>query len=98
MDATTLGMLGVIAALIVGAVVVWRMIRTVSRERLMRCPETEAITLVGVEHGGDGAPVVRRCALWPERAECAQRCLERCEETSSSFPVNLSALRPFGPR
>ena len=103
MDATTLVMLGVIFALVAGAVLVWRMILRVSKDRLMRCPETGAITLVGVEpvaaRDGESAPVVCRCALWPEqKANCKQRCLERYEETSAGYPVNLSALRPFGPR
>jgi hypothetical protein len=66
----------------------------------MRCPKTGAVTLVGVERtawrDGAWAPVVCRCALWPENAGCEQRCLERFEETTAGCPVSLSALRPFG--
>jgi hypothetical protein len=101
MDTTTLGMLAVIAAVVAGALIVSKMILRVSKDRFMRCPETGAITLVGVDcvasQDGGSKPVVCRCALWPEKAGCAQRCLERYEESSAGYPVNLSALRPFGP-
>jgi hypothetical protein len=100
MDTTTLGMLIVIATVVASAFIVWQIILRVSKDRLMRCPETGAITLVGVEcvatRDGDVKPVVCNCALWPEKAGCAQRCLERYDESSASYPANLSALRPFG--
>lgn len=79
--------------------IAWR----ASKDRLMRCPETDSITLVGVEraspHAAKAPAVkVRRCGLWPEKMDCAQGCLARYKETSPDYRVNLNALRPFKPR
>ena len=79
--------------------VIW-ISRQVWKDRLMRCPETGAIALVGVDHAspGDGsAPmlVVRRCGLWPSRAGCDRGCLARYEESLPGFSPRLSALRPI---
>lgn len=79
--------------------VIW-ISRQVWKDRLMRCPETGVIALVGVEYASpdDGsAPklVVRRCGLWPSKPGCAHGCLERYEETVLGFPPNLKALRPI---
>lgn len=101
---TVLSMLGWIVAIVVlvafGGWVMWLAARF-STDRLMRCPETGAVTLVGVREAarpaGKGTkPVVWRCELWPERKDCAQRCLVRYNETEPGFRINLHALRPFG--
>jgi hypothetical protein len=97
----TLGWIVAIAALVAaGAWVIWLAGRF-SSDRLMRCPETGAITLVGVHEAtqldGKGTePVVWRCELWPERKICARSCLVRYKETEPGFRINLHALRPFG--
>ncbi len=75
-------------------------VRRVGKDRLMRCPETGSITLVGVEpaarHAGREPEVtVRRCVLWPEKMGCARGCLARYRETSPDYRINLDALRPF---
>ena len=103
MDFSTLGwIVGVVAALALVLYVFW-MIARVWKDRLMRCPETGAITLVGIEPAArqDGqapAVAVQRCGLWPEKRQCTQGCLARYRETSSGYKVKLSALRPFKPR
>ena len=79
--------------------VIW-ISRQVWKDRLMRCPETGAIALVGVDYAapGDGsAPrlVVRRCGLWPSKAGCAHGCLARYEETAPGLPPSLKDLRPI---
>ena len=79
---------------------VYRIIRQNGSERLVRCPETGAITLVSIAHAarreGDApAPEIRRCALWQDRQDCAQGCLTRHAEMSPGYRVNLQALRPF---
>ncbi|HEY7658742.1 MAG TPA: hypothetical protein VH881_17910 [Burkholderiales bacterium] len=97
----TLGWIVAIAALVAaGAWVIWLAGRF-SSDRLMRCPETGAITLVGIHEatqldGKGTAPVVWRCELWPERKICARSCLVRYKETEPGFRINLHALRPFG--
>jgi hypothetical protein len=97
----TLGWIVVIAALVAfGAWVIWLAGRF-SSDRLMRCPETGAITLVGVHEvtqldGKGTEPVVWRCELWPEKKNCAQSCLARYNETQPGFRINLHSLRPFG--
>jgi len=101
---TVLTMLGWIAAISAfvafGAWVIWLTGRF-STDRLMRCPETGAVTLVGVDEvprpeGKGTRPVVWRCELWPERKNCAQSCLLRYNETEPGFRINLHGLRPFG--
>jgi hypothetical protein len=97
----TLGWIVMIAALVAtGAWVIWLAGRF-SSDRLMRCPETGAITLVGIHEatqldGKGTAPVVWRCELWPERKICARSCLVRYKETEPGFRINLHSLRPFG--
>lgn len=89
---------GIAAWVVFVAYVIW-ISRQVWKDRLVRCPETGAVALVGVDHvsAGDGsAPrlVVRRCGLWPSRAGCARGCLARYEE-SAGFAPGFNALRPF---
>ena len=89
-----------IAAWLVFVLYVFWIARQVWKDRLMRCPETGSITLVGVEFGSPragNAPelTVQRCGLWPEKLGCARGCLARYGETSPGFTVNLDALRPF---
>lgn len=66
----------------------------------MRCPETGAITLVGVEYasarnGKAPEPTVKRCGLWPGKAACALRCLARYGDTLPDFLDSLKTLEPF---
>jgi hypothetical protein len=97
----TLGWAVAIAALVTVGAWVIRLAGRFSSDRLMRCPETGAVTLVGVHEitqldGKGTEPVVWRCELWPERKNCAQSCLARYKETEPGFRINLHALRPFG--
>lgn len=90
----------IVALVAFGGWVVW-LTNRFSTDRLMRCPETGAVTLVGVDEvsrpdGKGTQPVVWRCELWPERKNCAQNCLVRYGETEPGFRINLHALRPFG--
>lgn len=76
--------------------IAWR----VCKNRLMRCPETGAITLVSIEpasrRAGKAPGVkIQQCGLWPEKMDCAHGCLARYGETSPGYRVNLDALRPF---
>ena len=99
-DFATAGwMVGIAAALALSLYVGW-IIWRVGKDRLMRCPETGAVTLVGIEpdsrRAGKAPEVmVQRCGLWPEKMGCAQGCLARYDETSPGYKVNLDALRPF---
>ena len=98
---TILGWTVAIVALVAfGGWVMWLAGRF-SSDRLMRCPETGAVTLVGVHEvarpdGKGSTPVVWRCELWPQRKDCAQSCLVRYHETEPGFRINIDALRPFG--
>jgi hypothetical protein len=96
------GVLGIAGLVMAGALMVW-LIDRFARSRMMRCPETGAITLVRVVpvKAGEGTePGVRveSCDSWPERKGCAQGCLARYAETGPGVRVNLDALRPFDPR
>lgn len=96
---TAAWMLG-IAMLATLALVVYRMVTQLRNLTLMRCPETGAVTLVGVEAApgrAGNAPrlTVRQCDLWPERRNCGRGCLARYPETKPGYRVNLDALRPF---
>lgn len=99
-DLAILGWTMAIATVVAfGAWVIW-LTNHYLTGRLMRCPETDAVTLVRVEDvacpGGKATePVVQWCELWPDRKDCAQGCLVRYEETKPGFKINLDALRPF---
>jgi hypothetical protein len=100
MDLVTLGWMATSAVLAAVALYVLWLIVQFSSYRVMRCPDTGAITLVRVgqvssPHGGAPVARVHRCQLWPGKAGCGQGCLERYDETSDGVPVNLDALRPF---
>ncbi len=76
------------------------LVEGVSKNRLMRCPETGAVAFIGAERvsrrdGEAPAVVVRSCEFWPERKDCAQGCLARYHETEAGYRVRLDALRPF---
>jgi hypothetical protein len=82
-----------------GLYTLW-LIAHASSDRLMRCPRTGGIALVGVlsvasRGGHDRQPVVHRCSLWPENHGCGQGCLARYRETGSGLRINAVALRPF---
>lgn len=75
---------------------------TASRGRMMRCPQTGAISIVQVvpRAAGEGrAPglMVKQCDLWPQNSGCTEGCLARYRETAPGLRVNLKALRPFEP-
>lgn len=79
---------------------VLRLITRLSKDRMMRCPNTGAITIVGVVQvpspdGGEPVALVHRCQLWPEKTGCGQGCLERYDETRDGVPINVDGLRPF---
>jgi hypothetical protein len=89
---------GIVAWAAFALYVIW-IARRVWKDRLMRCPETGTIALVGVDYespepGGTPRLVVRRCGLWPARAGCARHCLERFE-TMPGFAPDLKKLRPI---
>jgi hypothetical protein len=59
---------------------IYRVIGLVPTGRLIRCPETGAITFVefGRASPGDGSEAkvtVQSCELWPGYYQCAGRCL-----------------------
>jgi hypothetical protein len=94
--------IAVVGLLVFGGLLYW-VVDLVTRDRLMRCPETGSVVFVGVVPAspGDksGAEVtVRRCDLWPARKACARGCLARYPETAAGLRVNLNSLRPFEPQ
>ncbi|MBI3043389.1 MAG: hypothetical protein HYY78_11280 [Betaproteobacteria bacterium] len=100
MDMVTLEWVATGAVLAAVAFYVLRLIAQVSKYSLMRCPNTGAITQVGVlqvssRDDGEPVPLVHYCLLWPEKAGCGQGCLQRYHETCDGVPINLDALRPF---
>jgi len=89
--------IGIVAWAVFALYVIW-IARRVWSDRLVRCPEAEAITLVGVEYvslPAGSAPVltVRHCGLWPGRATCSRACVERYEDSLSSFWASVRALQ-----
>ena len=85
-----------------GAIVYW-LTEMSSRGRMMRCPETGAVSVVQVVRtAGEDAITpglaVTQCDLWPQKKGCAQGCLARYRETEPGFRINLNALRPFEPQ
>ena len=100
-DFTAVSQIVIIAllALVTVACVHW-VIERGSRSRLMRCPETGAVAFVGAEQvsrdkGKAPEIMVCSCEFWPERKDCARRCLARFSETTPGYRVKLDALRPF---
>jgi hypothetical protein len=69
-----------------------------TKKRLMRCPETGAITLVEVTRIPTGEKLglgVKSCELWPEKKECRRGCLSRRAEPRENSRFDLHSLRPF---
>ena len=98
MSIETLGAVIAIAGLLIaGGFMVWINDRF-SKDRMMRCPETGAITVVRVGEGEGKALAVQRCDAWPERKQCTRGCLARYSETGPGWRINLDALRPFEPK
>jgi hypothetical protein len=87
-----------LAALAAAIYVAWQ-IAQFSRYRLMRCPRSGAVALVGVlevsSRDGETAQVVHHCSLWPEGDGCGQGCLARYHETGGGFRTDHHVLRPF---
>jgi hypothetical protein len=81
----------------IGVYVHW-LIGPALKDKLMRCPETNAVTLVGVSHSarlGKGSRMeVERCGLWPEKEQCARGCLARYEETPNGLRIDSRGLDP----
>jgi hypothetical protein len=98
---TTVGWILMAAVWLFVAFYVGRLIARVWNERVVRCPETGAITLVRIGPGArrDGsspATEVRHCVLWQDgKEDCAQGCLARNPEDSPAYRVNVAALRPY---
>ncbi|MBI3043990.1 MAG: hypothetical protein HYY78_14315 [Betaproteobacteria bacterium] len=89
-----------IAAWLAFIIYVFWFARQVWEDRLMRCPETGAVALVGVEYvsprpGAAPGLTVQRCGLWPGRKDCARGCLARYDEVLPGFTPHPDALRPF---
>jgi hypothetical protein len=82
----------------VGAPVFW-LKDLISRGRMMRCPETGAVTYVCVERDGGDADArgltATHCDLWPARKNCRQGCLARYSETAPGLRINIDALRAY---
>jgi hypothetical protein len=92
----------IVAAALFAALALYtlRLIAQASGDRLVRCPRTGGIALVGVlevasRGGRDRQPVVHRCSLWPENHGCGQGCLARCREAGGAYRINPAALGPF---
>jgi hypothetical protein len=84
---------------------IYRVIELVPTGRLIRCPETGAITFVEIGRAspGDGSEpkvTVQSCDLWPEYYRCAGRCLAdlgRNAGKGGSAPLSAIDAR-FGQR
>ena len=98
----TAWVIALVGVVVLGGLIYW-LTSVVWRGRMMRCPETGAVSVVRVAsaaRGDEKAPglMVTQCDLWPQKKDCAQGCLSRYGETASGWRVNLNALRPFEPR
>lgn len=103
MDLLAMGWMAAGAIVLVVAIFVARLAVQISRYRLLRCPGTEKVTLVGVLQvssgdGGAPTPVVHDCPLWPGRSGCGQGCLERYHEIRGGIPISVETLRLFNRR
>jgi len=90
---TTPILLGIIASVVVIAIVLFRVIQatqayyTYRGRWLVKCPETQQTAAVGVEARKAAAtalwgnPTLRldQCSRWPERQNCGQQCLQQIE-------------------
>ena len=73
------------------------------KRKLVRCPESGAISLVGIKEETPGPdeitarPLLRvkKCSLWPERIDCARGCLNACSTTYGNWRFDLASLAPF---
>ena len=69
--------------------------------RFLRCPETHLPVAVGLDAGYAAwtalfrRPLLRvkRCALWPERGECSQRCCGLPALAQEGEPRQPTAVR-----
>jgi hypothetical protein len=96
MDYSTIGW--ILIALIwasIAAYVFW-MIGPVWKDKLLRCPDTGAVALVGIRQvmraGKAPAIEVDRCGLWPEKQGCDRGCLSQFGETSPGLRVDGRGL------
>ena len=81
---TTAWVIGAIVWFALLAYILW-ILGPVWKDRLVRCPETGGVTLVGLQRvitpQGQNIRVVR-CALWPGKRECSRACAASCTELS----------------
>ena len=93
----TAGWILMAALWLVVVLYVYRIVRRIWKDRLVRCPESGAVTLIRTapRTGDAKEPEVEHCALWEDREGCAQGCLARHPETVAGHRVNLQSLRPF---
>jgi hypothetical protein len=64
---------------------VGRLLRPGGDIRRVWCPGMKCLSLVRTEptpKSAQGAVVVRRCLLWPERHNCDQGCIQSAEKAS----------------
>jgi len=91
--------LALLVLVIVGGLL-YELLALVPYERLVRCPEQNAITYIDVRPAPPGqktpfGAVVHHCGLWGERKDCAQGCLARYDDTRRGFQIDQQALRKF---
>lgn len=72
------------------------------KRRLVRCPESGAVTFVEASEaqagadGSEGPPrAITYCRFWPEKNDCGTGCLSRYEQNQGLFGFDLKTLRPF---
>lgn len=83
--------IGAIAWVAILVYLFW-MVGPVWKDKLVMCPETGGVTLVGVRHVAHAGKApgieVERCALWPNQQGCARGCLARYRETPRGLGIN----------
>lgn len=75
--------------------VVW-MIGPAWKDKLLRCPDTGSVALVGIRQfaraGKAPGIEVERCGLWPDKQGCERGCLQHYGESSSGLRVDGRGL------
>ena len=99
MDYPTLGwvLLGLLWLAL--ALYVISLVRRIWHDELVRCPQTNAVTLIRIQRVAQAgaAPVagIERCGLWPEHQDCARNCLAHRSEWPRAGIVKGRSLQPF---